>query len=193
LKDISGTSLVDSAYSIPSCSSSNTGYFVLIKLNSSGKIQWATFVSNVANNINTNVKKLSIDSNDNIYFVATYVTQNAIAPSIYNANGTSQSLSSYTLPISTGSALTAALLKYNSSGQVQFALFLKGNTSGFSTMSYDIQISSTNDFIWAGGYAASAQIFVQNVNGTGQSNSTIFLPSTGSSQLRSFLIKYNSF
>jgi hypothetical protein len=178
LKSASGNTQVDSSITLP-ITTGAAGY--LIKYNSSGAVQWATNVDGSGNDLSL---ALEIDSNDNIYTTGNYFSTTAIT--LKNASGNTQINSLYTLPISSGS-LSCFLIKYNSSGIVQWANRFVSGTSSFPNK---IGIDNSDNILLTGYYQSSGSVTLQNVSGITQVASTYTLPAT---TLRAaFLIKYNS-
>lgn len=152
----------------------------LIKYNSDGQVQWATYLNGTGFNYST---KVICDSLNNIYISGAYESGTQLA--IYNALGNGQTLSSITLPAApTGAAF---LVKYTSAGQAQWATYL--DSSGNNVVN-SISIDSSDNIYITGEYLANSLVSVQNVLGNGQTPSLITLPI--SSVQKSFLIKYNS-
>jgi hypothetical protein len=178
LKSASGNTQADSSVTLP-ISTAAAGY--LIKYNSSGAVQWATLVDGSGNDLSL---ALDIDSNNNIYTTGNYFSTSTIT--LKNASGNSQVNSLYTLPISSG-APSCFLIKYNSSGEIQWANRFVAAAASYPNK---IGIDNNNNVILTGYYDSSTTVTLSNVSGTTQIASSYTLPA---STLRAaFLIKYNS-
>ena len=144
----------------------------LVKYNTSGSVQWAVSIS--GNGANDSGNAVATDSTG-VYLAGQY--SNTTTPLVLsNAGG---SASSYTLPASSGT--DAFLVKYNTSGSVQWAASIKGTStdSGFAVATDSTSVYS------AGLYNSSSPITLLNADG-GSSGKT--LPAgTGS-----FLVKYDT-
>jgi hypothetical protein len=177
LKSANGNGQVNSSVVLP-ISVNAAAYFV--KYNSSGAVQWATLIDGTGNEMGL---ALDIDSNDNIYATGHYLSTSSIT--LKNASGNGQTNSSYTLPIATNSA--CYLIKYNTSGEVQWANCFRGNTSNNPNK---IVIDGNNNILLTGFYQTGSILTLNNVDGTSQTPSSYTLPIT--TLQSAFLIKYNS-
>jgi hypothetical protein len=190
LKDVSGTTLVDSAFTIPAVTTDSEAYFILMKYNKEGQCQWATYVANIGA-IGPTSRQLVLDGS-NIYFTGVYQKSSGTQPTLYNVSGTGQVASSVTLPLSIGSsAQTAFVVKYTTSGQAVWATHLSATSNTYNCQGYDVKVDSVGNVYWSGTYASAAQIFAQDVSGSTQTNSTITLPLTPTTNARAFIMKYN--
>jgi hypothetical protein len=189
LKDVSGTTLVDSAFVIPAVTTTTAGYQLLVKYNKDGQCQWATYITNGT----FASGKLVVDGTD-IYITGGYTRGSSPNPTLYDASGTTQNASAITLGLcASATTQNAYLAKYNTNGQAQWATLLKGTSASYLCLGIDLTVGSSGDIYWAGTYASLAQLFVQNVSGSTQADSTITLPAAGTtSAARGFLIKYNA-
>jgi hypothetical protein len=163
---------------------SNVNAVLVIKYNSSGIAQWATYLDGTSSDIGNSI---AIDSLDNIYVTGIYNSASSVTVMNVNANGTGQTPSSITLPITSLNALF--LIKFNSSGIAQWVTYLDGTSSDTGN---SIAIDSLNNIYVTGFYNSTSSVTVMNVNGNGngQTSSSITLPITSLNAL--FLIKYNS-
>ena len=154
---------------LPGTTGSSDGF--LVKYNTSGVVQWAALLGGIYFDYGNAV---ATDSTG-VYLAGQYT--NATTPLVLsNAGG---SASSYTLPASSGT--DAFLVKYNTSGSVQWAASIKGTStdSGFAVATDSTSVYS------AGLYNSSSPITLLNADG-GSSGKT--LPAgTGS-----FLVKYDT-
>jgi hypothetical protein len=180
LKNASGNTQVDSSVTLPPSTPSSTNQALfLVKYNSSGIVQWATFLNGTSNDIGYSI---AIDSSNNVYITGQYASSASVT--LKNASGNGQVDSSITLPIAT---LAILIMKYNSSGIAQWATYLDGNSSDIGN---SIAIDSSDNLYITGQYRSSAITTLRNVSGNTQVNSSITLPVTTLVSL--VLIKYNS-
>jgi hypothetical protein len=177
LKSGSGNGQVDSSVVLPI--SANAASYI-VKYNTSGAVQWATLVDGTGNEMGLSI---DIDSSDNVYATGYYLSASAIT--LKNASGNTQVNSSYTLPIAGSNS--SYLVKYNSSGAVQWATNFRGNTA---TNPNKIAIDANNNILLTGFYTANVAVTLRDANGTSQVNSLYTLPIT--TLQAAFLIKYNS-
>jgi hypothetical protein len=183
ISSASGFSQVVSAITLPNSGSFTLTY--LIKYNSSGVAQWATFVDGIHSSGGFDVGYgVKVDSSDNLYMVGQYRTSSVIT--LKSASGTTQADSTVTLPISTAAA--GYLIKYDSSGAVQWATIVDGSGNDLSLA---LDIDSDNNIYTTGNYFSSTLITLKNVSGNTQVNSLYTLPiSSGAPSC--FIVKYNS-
>jgi hypothetical protein len=161
-------------------------YSFVIKYNSQGQIQWATYTTSDTDNMIT--RSLVCDSAMNVYVLGDYSSSNLVLPSvtIYQSNGFGQTNSSITLP--TVSSQLTFLLKYNATGQAQWATFLRTNQN---QLAYAIAIDSQSNLYLTGEYRSTvADLDIYNASGITQNQSAVTLPlsSTGNA----YIVKYNS-
>jgi hypothetical protein len=175
LRDASGNGQVASTKTLTAAA--NIGAF-LIKYNTNGVVQWSV---NYTSSNACQAYAITIDSSDNVYIAGTYIG----TPILRQALGNGQGSTGFSLPAIT--TTPSCFIKYNSSGTMLWVTYLGSTTS---SNAYGITKDSANNIYVTGRYSSSS-IFVQNVNGLSQSNSTITLPST-SSVINGYLIKYNS-
>ena len=181
----SGTNQTASSYSLPGTTSASVDNICLIKYNPNGEVVWATYFTTTS--LNSQAGKVVCDSSNNIYIVGTYQSSSAIT--LRDVSGTSSTPSSYTIQSSSGQS--GYLVKYNSSGVVQWATYLglAGETNTFT----GVAVYSTNLYITGsrnrGGVTTG--ISLQNVNGTGQTSSLIKLPGT-TVGTNAILLKYDT-
>jgi hypothetical protein len=126
---------------------SNDGY--IVKYNTSGTVQWAAHIGD-----QTELYGLCVDPGGNVYVTGAFYSNPV---SIYNANGTAfgtlTNLGSRNVPV----------VKYNTSGTVQWAARLGGNDFDFGF----VMSSDTGSNVFVGGEFASWDAFnVYNGNGT---------------------------
>jgi hypothetical protein len=178
VNDANGNTQIASSISLP-ITAANAVF--LVKYNSSGIAQWATYVDGPNNDQMSASTCISIDSQNNICICGSY----GGPTTLYNASGNTQIASSIILPTMT---LTSSfLVKYNSSGIAQWATYLTGTST---SLSRTVEVDSQNNIYIGGSYNSTAAITIQNVNGNTQSSSSITLPVTTGSA--GYLIKYNS-
>jgi hypothetical protein len=157
---------------IPISSSTHTGF--IVKYNSSGIPQWGARLSST---VTVPPGAVAADSSGNVYMVGTY---GAVVTAI-NSNGSSFAT---TLPI--GTATDIYLVKYNSSGFVQWITSIV--SSGTTDVGYGVSVDSSGNIYIATQTSGSTTqtVFARNPDGT-------FL--TGpvhSGGTDGMLIKYNS-
>jgi hypothetical protein len=173
LKNASGNTQENSSITLPT--PSGTAAFI-VKYNSSGIVQWAT---NVSGSSFGQGFSITTDSLNNIYVTGNY----SGSMTLKNASGNTQENSSITLPNATGDA--AFIVKYNSSGIVQWATNVDGSSYDEG---YSITTDSLNNIYVTGYYSGS--ITLKNASGNTQENSSITLPTP--SGTAAFIVKYNS-
>jgi hypothetical protein len=189
LKSASGNTQINSSITLPS--TSNTDMF-LIKYNSSGQVQWATCL-NGSGNSTDNGYGIALDSSDNIYITGNYKSNSIVT--LKSANGNTQVNSLITLPAtlpSTASFSVAAfLIKYNSSGQVQWATCIDGNSTSYESGT-GITLDSSNNIYISGVHQSFSTITLKSASGNSQIDSSVTLPPIAGGFTASFLIKYNN-
>lgn len=154
----------------------------LVKWDTTGSVQWATYLNGIGGNDIGN--SVAVDSSNNIYFTGNYVSSSTAE--IYNASGNTQTLSSVTLPANSSIA-SIFLIKYNSSGVAQWATYIQG--SGVSSGN-GIVVNSSDSITIVGTYTASSDITLKNVSGNTQTDSALILPSVTGSQM--LIVQYSS-
>lgn len=166
---------------LPSNVSNNIVY--LIKCDSNGKVIWATYFANITS---TGVNpSITVDSDDNIYLTGIHSS----GRSLFNAitSGATYPLSPITL---SGSGTSTTIIKYNSSGVVQWTNYFAGTSQG-----NDISIDSQNNIYIAAQYSSISSVIplFKSNKGSGNTSADLSLPissATGSSAAA--LIKYDS-
>jgi hypothetical protein len=107
-------------------SGQNNSY--LAKYNSAGILQWATIVS-AATTTGTNASTVEVDADNNVYFCGIVGTQNPYTFTNFTGIvGTTLQVSTYGT-FRSSSANDAYILKYNSSGQIQWFTTVSGTSS----------------------------------------------------------------
>lgn len=146
----------------------------LAKYNANGTVQWSASLTSSGTDIGYST---ATDSNGNVYITGSY----SGTLTAKNSNGTS-----FGTTITTGGGIYAFLVKYDSSGFVQWIARMGGIGTDIG---YNVTIDSNNDVYVAGRWDNTAASFTAfNSNGTsGASISQI-----GSSGTDAFLVKYNS-
>lgn len=182
----SGSSYVSSGIQLPIMSSLFAVF--IIKYNSLGKAQWATYISSTL----MNVFKIQTDYANNLYITGIYRTPALGTVSINNSvtSGSTYPASQISLKTSVSGASDLYLIKFNSSGQTQWATVIDA-TSGTSPRS--IAIDTNNNLYLIGNYNnATNPLFLDNAitQGSAYPQSLISLPATISTYI--FLAKYNS-
>lgn len=169
-------------------------YAFLIKYNSDGVAQWATYfgTTDPVTNQDASFNSVEVDSSDNVIVTGSYTS--TVTNTLQNASGTSQTPSSFTLP-NTDSEV-ALLIKYNPSGIAQWATYFGITTGGSSARvrGASIAIDSSDSIYITGSYfyniTPSTTIKLKDASGNTQSDSPITFPSSGVTLL--FLLKYQS-
>ncbi len=181
LKNASGNTQVDSNVTLPISGLLSASGFI-IKYNSSGLVQWATAIGNIKSEY---INKVILDSDNNIYITGSYnINSNIILKNVF---GNTQVNSDVTLPYVNVSYISAFVIKYNSSGLVQWATTIDGLNGNYGN---NIALDSDNNIYVTGRYNSSANFPLKNASGTTQVNSNVMLPGTSSQS--GFIIKYNS-
>lgn len=180
LLDVSGVTQSNSLYSIRA--TDNSGQAFLIKLNSSGKTQWSTYIPGAV----SGGQSLAIDASNNIYCTVSY---NAAITFLADASGLQQTTNSFNvLYFGRNDAHTgAALIKYNSDGKVQWCTCLTNDTS--PTTPYSVKIDSKGNVYLTGTYTFGTTIYDASGFGQADSGMTLIRPTANSA---AFMIKYNS-
>jgi hypothetical protein len=183
LQDVSGNGQTPSSISLPASPNSKTNSF-LIKYNSSGIAQWATYLTGSAN---VQGKYVKIDSLNNVYITGYYISNAEIPVRDVSGNTQSDSTPNITLPATNITSRAVFLIKYNSSGIGQWASYLdsSGNDEGNG-----IAFDSSNNVYLTGFYNSSVLLDIKHSSIHSYINSGIKL-SNGSNN-GYFLIKYNS-
>jgi hypothetical protein len=178
VKNANGNGQIDSLIELPN--TSNYAVF-LIKYNSSGIAQWATYLDGSGQDV---AYAITTDNSGNIYITGQYFNPTTQV-TLKNANGNTQTDSLIKLDTAASSAMF--LIKYNPSGIAQWATYLNGSST---EIGYAITADTSNNIYITGVYNDLAQVKVKNANGNGQIDSGITLDPTTVSAV--FLIKYNS-
>jgi hypothetical protein len=179
LQDATATGQTNSSISLPQSIGSDS---FLVKYSSSGIVQWATSIKGSGTDISY---ALAVDSSNNVYFSG-YYSNTSGTLTLQDATATGQTNSAISLPQTTGS--DAFLVKYSSSGIVQWATSIKGSSFDIG---YALAVDSSNNVYFSGYYSnTSGTLTLQDATATGQTNSAISLPQTTGSD--AFLVKYSS-
>jgi hypothetical protein len=155
----------------------SNGWTVVTDLVLPGITEAGTYLSGI--NGDASSASVAVDSSNNVYIYGNYVATGTTT--VKDVNGTSQSDSSITLPSTSGNTYLY-IIKYDSSGTAQWAIYMTSTVSTAKT----IHITSSSDIYISGGYTATSPL-IYNANG---SASTIALPSTGA--FTGFLIKFST-
>jgi hypothetical protein len=178
IKNANGNGQTNSGIAIKGMRAGGAAF--LVKYNSSGIAQWATYF-----NANTAISFcIATDKNNNVYIGGTYGSYGTIK----NANGTGQIDSEIILTPNGGS--TAFLIKYNSSGIAQWATYLDGTSGGNNDTCFGIALDSSENVYITGVYNSFLETKLKNAYGTGQRDSNVTLAGNGSNTA-AFLIKYS--
>jgi hypothetical protein len=186
LKDVSSYTQVDSTITLPNTLNVRTVY--LIKYNSSGIVQWATYYGQFSG-VGTFGRSITTDYGNNIYISGQY-QQTSSSTYVMNASGTGQANSAIQLSVTPGTKSCMYLIKYNTSGQAQWATnLIVSDTTSASSAGSSLSLDPPNN-LYVGGAYTSNLLFTRNAFGNGQTNSTVTLPGTGT-VFTGYLIKYN--
>lgn len=148
----------------------------IVKYNSSGIAQWVARIDIISFNA---VRGIETDSSGNVYIVGSYDAY--LGNTVYNANG---SASGITLPVTSGDT-APYIVKYNSSGQAQWALRVGGDS--FGSFGSSVKVDTEGNVYFSGGYTDSPLRFYDT---SGNMLDTPSLPNSGNGDY--FLAKYNS-
>ncbi len=120
----------------------------IVKYNTSGVVQWVTRIASTAGEIGYGI---ATDSLSNVYVVG--VTGNAVATA-FNSDGTS-----FGTPIENAGSGEAFIVKYNTSGFVQWVARIS---------------TTTNDYGWSIATDSLGNVYVTSSGGSDDLNTTIF-------------------
>lgn len=126
--------------------------FYLIKYNTNGFVQWA--VHSLVDSNNNEALSVETDSDENVYVIG-YFTSSTLQ--FYNSDGALSSIS-----LTRGSSSTIFIVKYNSSGFVQWATTISGSTS--NVREQRLTIDSSNNLYVGITYLNTVSIY--NSDGT---------------------------
>ncbi len=148
----------------------------LVKFDSNGTCIWRTYINGASTDVGYSV---AVDKNDNVYLAGTYNT----SATLYDASTTitDPATSAITLPTVTGNG--AFLVKYNSSGVVQWRCVVDGANS---ENAYGVKLDSNNNVVLTGQYGPGAST-IYHATGT----STLTLPALTTNP-GGFVILFNS-
>jgi hypothetical protein len=164
---------------------SSTGSVFLIKYTQLGitlTASLATIIDSSASLIESG-DSIAIDSSGNLVITGYY---SGLA-TIYNANVNTQIASSLSLPFTTSGNTLTFIVKYNTSLQVIWGTFLKSTT--FSSQGRSITAGSDGYIYVTGQY--TSPITLMNATTTGQVESSIIIPYSGSGGAQIYLVKYD--
>ena len=181
IKNVSDNTQTNTSITLPITLS--TAAF-LIKYNSSGIAQWATYLDGTSSDAGNS---LAIDSSNNIYITGSYTSSANVT--IKNVSDNTQTDSSIILPTPATAGTAAFLIKYDSSGVAQWATLLDGTSAdGGNSLAIDL----LNNIYITGYYNSTVNVTVKNVSGNTQTNSSVTLPITTGGSNAAFLVKYDS-
>jgi len=148
----------------------------IVKYNTSGTVQWMIRLSGTMLGTYSIGYNVTTDSSG-VYLTGLYDAEKFVA---YNANGTAYAT---TLPSATGGYKDGFIVKYNTSGTVQWV----ARVSGSSYNSDGIQTSTTDSSgLYVAGHYSSNPFMAYNSNGTAYGTTL------ASSNYDVFIVKYNT-
>lgn len=181
-----------------------TSYSYVIKYSTAGVVQWATHITPdipatppPTPQYVLYSRAITCDTTDGVYVLGVYKTPSQIM--IYQSNGAGGQTPSnppITLPDTTSTApntvQTVFIVKYNTSGQAQWATYLYTGTS-LSTLQEGAGIVSDtfNNIYIVGQYISPINPQIFNASGTSQVNSGATLQQS-STDGAAYIIKYNA-
>ena len=153
---------------------SNSGSYdaFIVKYNTTGAAQWATRIAGSASDIG---QAITVDTNLNVY-VTGYYQSNPVT--IYNANGTT---------FGTFSGISGCfIVKYSTTGAVQWATRMIGGPNGGTTIGNSIATDSSGNVYVTGQFSVPDALMIYNSNGT------LFGKLSCGVQTDCFIVKYNT-
>ena len=184
LRDVNGTSTIVSNVTLPALNAPS-GY--LIKYDTNGVVQWATYIG-IVNQVHRLVD-LYIFSNF-LYVVGTKNSSSVAGiTNLYSANGNTnapfQNITSISLP-NTGNQGFGLVLQYNLNGIAQWATVIP------SSSIFGVSCNRFGHINVVGTYSSTTSINLKAVDGNSQIDSGWTLQSTGASGTSGcFIIKYS--
>lgn len=183
VRDASGITQSNSLITLRNTTATGDRAIFLIKYNSEGKALWATCCDQVA--LGDLAFKIKIDSLNNVYVCGRADANGTLV--IYDASGTTQTVSPISISVPASTDQAAFLVKYNSSGKAQWATYTNGNNNA-ADLWFGLAVDKANS-LYVGGYTVST-VTVYDASGTGQKPSAITIGSlNATSQVASF-VKY---
>jgi hypothetical protein len=187
VQDVSGNSQTPSAiilptsYTPPDAATSNA---FLIRYTSSGISQWATYLDSSGNDNGTGI---AFDSSNNVYLTGIYNSPTLL----YVKNSSTDGYSNSLIQIEGGSNNGYFIIKYDSSGLVQWVTCQRSSFSFGGIITNLIAIDTNNDLYVVGVYNGTPNYNIKNAitSGSTYPNSGLQFRSSGGSI---FLVKYNS-
>jgi hypothetical protein len=143
---LSGTTITQTLFGLlPQPSSTNNSSFI-IKYNSSGVVQWAT---NLSATVGANLYNILADSNGNIYTIHTF-NGTATVNSYGDDGGSGGDMTPTAYGTIDATATDALIVKYNSSGTVQWVAQITGfgNEQSSTGFSKNIGIDSNGNLLF---------------------------------------------
>jgi hypothetical protein len=187
----SGFTQTPSLYTLPATpidavNSNTVSYGFIIKYDTNGIVQWATYIPAtlpfpspgpppVQPPYSTTIQSISIDSSNNIYVLGSYISNDTII--LQNANGFTQTPSLLSLPGNSISTPNTFLVKYTSLGSAIWANYFTADEA----LPKCVEVDNLNNICITGSYRSSQQINL---------DSAVSLPI--SSNGYAYLIKYTS-
>lgn len=154
----------------------------LVKYNSLGQVQWAALMGTNSTSTYANAYDLSLDSNTNIYVIGTF----KYSVGLYSMNG-----SLFTSITSLSNSAQTFVVKYNSSGVIQWATKVTNVNSNSFSSGYTISVDPINNRLYVIGYYNNPTSFFSVVNGI--PNSTAYAVITRpSGSYNPFIVSYTT-
>lgn len=167
----------DSSVTMPTTNSGN--WPVLVKYNNNGIVQWATYILAQSLAQYATVTKTKTDAQGNIYCLGQYTN----AGTVMDVSGNGQTASDWSL-ITPANGSAIFLIKYNSSGKVQWANLI--DCGGQESLA-DLVLDPSGNIYVTGWFNQSFTL--RDPSGNTQVNTSYTLSTTATS---TFLIKYNN-
>ena len=167
----------DSSVTMPTTNSGN--WPVLVKYNNDGIVQWATYILAQSLGQYAAVTKTKTDAQGNIYCLGQYTNTGTVM----DVSGNGQAASDWSL-ITPANGKAIFLIKYNSSGKVQWANLID---CGGQELQADLVLDPSGNIYATGWFTQSFTL--RDPSGNTQVNTSYTLSTTATS---TFLIKYNN-
>ncbi len=193
---VSGGAVQTTLYGTITGLNSQTNY--LIKYNSTGQVQWATILPNLSEKLLNEVPPLTTDSDGNIYVVGNSTLINVYSYTSLTAGAVVTTLfGSYDFSSGNTSYPGIYLIKYNSSGVVQWVTIVRNASNSPEFVYPNVRCDSLNN-VYVGFSGSSIGDTVVFYNYTSVTGTTINVTEFGrysftpTNTYAGFLVKYNS-